>query len=125
MLKKRLFGIMILIVGIMLVFSFVSCNLIGPINGTWEWTDVNTGGYLQYKFSGSNYEYTNEYFQTGKGRFKGTFSIDSEKTKLTLTQTHQWNSNKSAWEERMDRETWSIIISGNSLQINRRPFTKK
>ena len=68
----------LLIVGVILVFSFASCNLTCPLNGTWD----DRRGHM-YTFRGNKYS-------DGTSWGSGTFSLNNEKTQLTIRTTY-WN----------------------------------
>jgi len=84
MLKKRFFGMMVFIAGIMLAINFFSCSPSNPLDGSWETEQKH----IQYAFDGSNYEM---YYNDRLNGSKGTFSLNSNKTEITFLSTHSFN----------------------------------
>jgi len=105
---SKLFGIIIFVA--VIGFSLAGCGGSG-LNGTWE----NEGGRTTYIFKGSDYE---ERYQ-GSPATKGRFTLDKEKTGITFTITHLYDSSKNAWIPGSGRasDTFGIKISGNSFEL--------
>jgi len=110
MANKRIWLGMLVIV---LVFGMavIGCGGSG-LNGTW----ANETGRTTYIFKGSDYE---ERYQ-GSPATKGSFTLDKEKTRITFTITHLYDSSKNAWIPGSGRasDTFGIKISGNSFELD-------
>jgi len=117
MLNKKLFKF-ILIIGIMIVFNFSSCDLINPLNGTWVSDNQYSPGV--YSFNGSNYEFI-YYPHPKNNNHKGTFSLNSDKTKITFKQTHSGEP----WSPAVRSFERDINISGNSFTMGTNTYSKK
>ena len=80
------------------------------LEGTWVGVDNN----FMYIFNGSNYTLR----QNNSGWVnveRGTFSLNTERTKFTQNCTHYWDNN--SWVAFSNRGIWDLSISGNRFTI--------
>ena len=101
-----------------IVINFSACSddgsNSGPLDGTW----VKTDNLAQLIFSGSHYT---AQFNVGGWRDneKGTFSLNSAKTKITFECTHLWDSITEELKEFTGTsDPQDISISGDSFTID-------
>ena len=104
--SKKFKKMMFLIAWGLLVFSFVSCNLGGPLNGTWK----GERG-LTYTFKGSNFEYFGL-----NGHCKGKFNLDNDKKKITMTHTHRSSDGKN-WTPHSLTQVFDIEIGDKNIRL--------
>ena len=117
----KLFKMMILLIGIVLVFSLIGCELEetnSNLDGTW------VGNGWVYIFSGSDYTHLSERAYGRSNWTKGTFSLNAAKTKFTENCTHRWVGgvwrDDTAWT---GTEVYDIVISGNKFTLSRNGFS--
>ena len=118
MLKKRFFGMAVLLVGIMLVFSLTGCDLEPkdkeetPLDGTW----VRVDNSAMVTFSGSNFTLSSNNGSTFVNWQRGTYFVKNGKYYQQSTQG--WE-NGSWVSKSFEQGICDISISGNSFTITR------
>ena len=98
-----------------ILFSMVGCDLDKDDNildGTWIGVDND----YQYIFSGSNYTLKVKDGSSYTNSEKGTFSLNSSKTRYTQKGTHKWQY--GSWVSYTSANpSCDIVISGSSFTL--------
>ena len=116
MLKKRIFGKIILLFWIILTFGLIGCDLFPteetPLDGTW----IRTDNSAKVIFSGSNFTLMNSNGSTFGNSFKGTYYVKSGK--YYQNSTHEWQF--GSWVSKsFEQGVCDISISNDSFTITR------
>lgn len=117
--KNFVKGLGIIAFVVVIGFSMVACNLDNDddnavLDGTWIGGAVGDNDHWMWVFSGSNWTLKEEDGSIYLNYQKGTFSLNSSKTKFTGKATHEWRN--GSWVTFNGFEAvCDINISGNTL----------